>query len=83
VHNCVAPFTSLGKLHEFGAKKPISGAEPAHFEFFAINCTVWGQMLSTVGDALTHWMIFTPIFGVTQCPNRIVTYTSSSTMNFI
>jgi hypothetical protein len=23
-HNCVAPFTSLGKLHEFGAEKPIS-----------------------------------------------------------
>jgi hypothetical protein len=24
VHNCVAPFTSHGKLHEFGAEKPIS-----------------------------------------------------------
>jgi hypothetical protein len=24
VHNCVAPFTSHGKLHEFGAKKRIS-----------------------------------------------------------
>jgi len=23
-HNCVAPFTSLDKLHEFGAEKPIS-----------------------------------------------------------
>jgi hypothetical protein len=24
VHNCVAPFTSHGKLHEFGAENPIS-----------------------------------------------------------
>jgi hypothetical protein len=24
VHNCVAPFTSPGKVHEFGAEKPIS-----------------------------------------------------------
>jgi hypothetical protein len=24
VHNCVAPFTSHGKMHEFGAEKPIS-----------------------------------------------------------
>jgi hypothetical protein len=24
VHNCVAPFTSHGKLQEFGAEKPIS-----------------------------------------------------------
>jgi len=24
VHNCVATFTSHGKLHEFGAEKPIS-----------------------------------------------------------
>jgi hypothetical protein len=24
VHNCVVPFTSHSKLHEFGAEKPIS-----------------------------------------------------------
>jgi hypothetical protein len=24
LHNCVAPFTSHGKLHKFGAEKPIS-----------------------------------------------------------
>jgi hypothetical protein len=24
VHICVAPFTSHGKLHEFGGEKPIS-----------------------------------------------------------
>jgi hypothetical protein len=24
VHNCVAPFASQGKLHEFGEEKPIS-----------------------------------------------------------
>jgi hypothetical protein len=37
---CVGPFTSLGKLHEFGAEKPISLAKRAHFDFFAINFTV-------------------------------------------
>jgi hypothetical protein len=34
VHNCVATFTSHGKLHEFGAEKPTSWAKPAHFDFF-------------------------------------------------
>jgi hypothetical protein len=53
VHNCAAPFTSHCKLHEFGAEKPISWAEPAHFDFFAINFTVWSHILSTVGAALT------------------------------
>ncbi len=28
-------------------------AKPAHFDFFAINFTVWSHILSTVGDALT------------------------------
>jgi hypothetical protein len=41
VHNCVAPFTSQGKLHEFDAEKPISLAKLAHFDFFPINFTVW------------------------------------------
>jgi hypothetical protein len=39
VHNCVATFTSHGKLHEFGAEKPISWAEPAHLHFFTIKFT--------------------------------------------
>jgi len=51
VHNCVAPFTIQGKLHEFGAEKPISWAKPAHFNFFTINFTVWTHILSTGGDA--------------------------------
>jgi hypothetical protein len=50
VHN-VAPFTSQGKLHEFGAEKPISWAKPAHFNFFTIKFTVWSHILSTGGDA--------------------------------
>jgi len=37
VHNCVAPFTSHGKLHEFGAEKLISWAKPAQFDFSIIN----------------------------------------------
>ncbi len=53
VHNCVAPFTSHGKLHEFGAKKPISWDKPTYFEFFTINYTVWSHILSTGGGALT------------------------------
>jgi hypothetical protein len=52
VHNCVAPFTSHCKLHEFG-EKPISWAKPAHYNFFAINFTVWSHILSTGGDALS------------------------------
>jgi hypothetical protein len=53
VHNCVAPFTSHGKLHEFGAEKPISRAKPpAHFDIFAIIFTVWSHILSTDGNAL-------------------------------
>jgi hypothetical protein len=53
VHNCVAPFTSHDKLHEFGAEKPISWAKAAHFDFFTINITVWSHILSTRGDALS------------------------------
>ncbi len=53
VHNCVAALDQPGKLHEFGAEKPISWAKPAHFDFFPINFTVWSHVLSTVGDALS------------------------------
>jgi hypothetical protein len=31
VHNCVAPFTSLGKLDEFGTEKRISRAKTGTF----------------------------------------------------
>jgi len=51
VHNCVAPFTSQGKVHEFGAKKRIFCAKPTHFDFLTINSTVWSHILSTRGDA--------------------------------
>jgi hypothetical protein len=54
VHNSVAPFTRQGKLHEFGAGKPISLAKPAYFDFFAINLTDWSHTPSTGGDALTN-----------------------------
>jgi hypothetical protein len=53
VHTCVATFTGHGKLHKFGAEKPISWAKRAHFDFFTIKCTVWSHILSTGGDALT------------------------------
>jgi len=54
VHNYVAPFTSHGKLHEFGAEKLIFWAKPAHFDFFAIHFNVWSHLLSTGGDALSN-----------------------------
>ncbi len=57
VHNCVASFTSHGKLHEFGEEKPIPWAKPAHFDFLAINFTVWSHMVSTVGDSLSGFML--------------------------
>ncbi len=47
MHNYDAPFTSHGKLHEFGAEKP------AHFDFFTINFTVCSHIWSTGGDALS------------------------------
>ncbi len=52
VHNRVGPFASHGKLHEFGAEKLISWAKLAHFDFLAINFTVWSHILSTDGDAV-------------------------------
>jgi hypothetical protein len=54
VHNCVAPFTSHGKLHGFGANKSISWAKQAHFHFFAKTFTIWSHLLSTVGDAFRN-----------------------------
>jgi hypothetical protein len=60
VHSCVEPFTSHGKLHEFGAEKPIFWAKQAHFGFLAINFTDCSQILSTGGDA------FSPIQGMSK-----------------
>jgi len=37
------------------AEKPISWAKPAHFDFFAINCTVCSHILSSGGDALRDY----------------------------
>ncbi len=45
---CVAPFTSHGKLHKFGAEKPISWAKLTNFDFFIINFSVLES------DALMH-----------------------------
>jgi hypothetical protein len=45
-------FTCHCKLHEFGAEKSISCTNPAHFDFFIINFTIWSHILSTGGDAL-------------------------------
>jgi hypothetical protein len=53
VHNYFVPFTSHGKLHEFGAEKRISWTKPALFNFLTIKFTIWSHILSTGGDALT------------------------------
>jgi hypothetical protein len=53
VHKSVVPFASHGKLHAFGAGKPISSAKPAHFDSLSINFPVWSHILSTIGDALS------------------------------
>jgi len=45
-------FNSHGKVHEFGAEKPIFSAKPADVVFFGINFTLWNHILSTGGDAL-------------------------------
>ncbi len=66
VHNCVAPFTSHGKLQEFGAEKPISWAKQAHFDFFIINFTAWSHILSTGGDGLSTPMDFFPSWNFTK-----------------
>jgi hypothetical protein len=57
VHNFVVNFASHAKLHEFGAKKPISWAKPAHFDFFTINFTGCSHILSTGADALSEAFI--------------------------
>jgi len=62
VHNCVAPFTRHYKLHEFGAEKPISWAKPEHFDSFAINCSVWTHIVSTLGDALSHFTLYSDLW---------------------
>ncbi len=54
VHTCVAHFTSHGKLHEFGAEKPISWAKQTYFDLFTINCSVWSHILSTGGECITN-----------------------------
>jgi hypothetical protein len=40
-----------------GAKKPISCAKPAHFDFFAINFSVWSHIPSNSGDAADTWQV--------------------------
>ncbi len=47
-------FYQLWQAARFGAEKPISWAKPAHFDFYAINFTVWSHTLSTIGDALKN-----------------------------
>ncbi len=62
VHNCVVPFTRHCKLHEFGVEKPISWAKPEHFDYFAMNYSVWSHILSTVGNALSHFTQYSDLW---------------------
>ncbi len=63
VLNCLAPFTSLSKLHEFGAEKPISWAKLAHFALAQTSIPGWYQY--TVGIVSTHASTTCP--GCTPC----------------
>jgi hypothetical protein len=54
VHHWVEPITSHGKLHEFGAEKPISLAKQAYFDFFARSFTIWSHIL--VEMLLDHYL---------------------------
>jgi hypothetical protein len=83
VHNSVVPFTSHGKLHEFGAQKPISWGTPAPFVFFAINFTVLSHILSIVGDALRtckllHIHILQPHMNIMQIHMKNLPYTNGA-----
>jgi hypothetical protein len=73
VHNCVAPFTSHGNLHEFGAEKPISWPKMAHFDFFTINFTVRSHILSIGGDARSA-RFHTPSHVLHHCVLHIMLY---------
>ncbi len=57
VHNCVATFTSHGKLHEFGAEKPISRAKLAHFAFspIKVNIDLTWNLASCLNLALVNY----------------------------
>jgi hypothetical protein len=56
--NCVVPFTSCGKLHEFDAGKQIFLAKPTHFDILMINFTVWSHIQSTGEDALSIYLSY-------------------------
>ncbi len=51
--NCVASFTSHGKVDELSAEKLISWAKPAHFDFFTVIFFVWSDVLNTGGVPVT------------------------------
>jgi len=50
-------FTSHGKVHEFGAEKPISWAKPAHFDFFPTDFTVWSHTEHRWRFSKTSWNV--------------------------
>ncbi len=68
----VVPFTSHGKLHDFGAEKPIFWAKPAHFENFTKNHSVSSHILSTGGDALTLNTSCRPCLHLIQLPENLL-----------
>jgi hypothetical protein len=74
VHSYVAPLTSHDKLHIFWAKKPISPAKPAYFDFFAINFTVWSHILTTSGDAADTWQVADVVIPIRHPPDILGIY---------
>jgi hypothetical protein len=50
-----APRTSRGKLPNYDEPKPLSRVKPVHVRFSSSIFTVQDHILSTAGDALTHY----------------------------
>jgi hypothetical protein len=58
---CCALYQALQAARIF-AEKPISWAKLEHFDSFAINCSVWTHILNTVGDALSHFTLYSDLW---------------------
>jgi hypothetical protein len=55
VHSAAAPRTSHGNLQNYAEPKPISWVKPVQVRFSSSIFTVQDHILSTAGDALTHY----------------------------
>jgi hypothetical protein len=52
-----ALFTSHSNLCNYAETKPFSRVKPAYVGFFSSNCTVQDHIPSTIGDALSTYLL--------------------------